>query len=153
MTEAPGTSVVPDKEAPNCHVESVDTDSPAERAGFKPGDIITSFDNKPIEREAFYWEHEGNRAVRLDNWKLVAKGPAGKWELYDMEKDRTEMNDLAGEQPWAADVSPAGDRVAYLSDRSPAARAVVLADLRTGRRVTTREHRGLWAPRGRRVPR
>ena len=41
-----------------------------------------------------FWEHEGNRAVRLDNWKLVSKYPGG-WELYDMNEDRTELNDLA----------------------------------------------------------
>ena len=39
---------------------------------------------RPIEREAIYWEHEGNRAVRVGPWKLVAKGPGGKWELYDI---------------------------------------------------------------------
>ncbi len=49
---------------------------------------------KPI-----YWEHEGNRAVRDGKWKLVAKGVNGPWELYDMEKDRTEMHNLATEQP------------------------------------------------------
>ncbi|HLX62986.1 MAG TPA: arylsulfatase [Planctomycetota bacterium] len=58
-----------------------------------------AFDNKPIERDAIFWEHEGNRAVRDGKWKLVAKGPGGKWELYDMEADRTETQDLASSQP------------------------------------------------------
>ena len=45
-----------------------------------------------------FWEHEGNRAVRLDKWKLVNRN--GKdWELYDMEVDRTESNNLAGKYP------------------------------------------------------
>jgi arylsulfatase len=52
-----------------------------------------------IHRDALFWEHEGNRAVRLGQWKLVAKGPAGPWELYDMAADRTEMNNLATQQP------------------------------------------------------
>jgi arylsulfatase len=43
---------------------------------------------------AICWEHEGNRAVRQGKWKLVSKNPGG-WELYDMEADRTEMNNLA----------------------------------------------------------
>jgi arylsulfatase len=43
---------------------------------------------------AIYWEHEGNRAVRAGNWKLVSRYP-GNWELYDLQADRTEMNDLA----------------------------------------------------------
>ena len=68
--------------------------TPAEGKGLLP-----AFENRPIDREALYWEHEGNRAVRIGNWKSVAKGPAGKWELYDLATDRTEMNDLAAAQP------------------------------------------------------
>jgi arylsulfatase len=45
------------------------------------------------------WEHEGNRAIRVGDWKLVAKGPRAAWELYDLAKDRTEMNDLASKEP------------------------------------------------------
>ncbi|HVW01121.1 MAG TPA: hypothetical protein VHB77_12300, partial [Planctomycetaceae bacterium] len=44
-------------------------------------------------------EHEGNRAVRVGDWKLVAKGPAARWELYDLRADRTELQDLSQEQP------------------------------------------------------
>jgi arylsulfatase len=58
--------------------------------------LVPAFANRPLEREALYWEHEGNRAVRAGQWKLVAKGPAAKWELYDLAADRTEMHDLAG---------------------------------------------------------
>ena len=50
-------------------------------------------------KEPIFFEHEGNRAVRDDRWKLVAKGPAGAWELYDMVADRTETNNLAAQQP------------------------------------------------------
>lgn len=60
--------------------------------------LAPAFSGKPIQRaEPIFWEHEGNRAVRLENWKLVAKHNA-KWELYDIDTDRTEMNDLASEQ-------------------------------------------------------
>jgi len=45
-----------------------------------------------------FWEHEGNAAVRIGKWKLVRNYPA-PWELYDMEADRTELNDLAAQQP------------------------------------------------------
>ena len=48
---------------------------------------------------SLFWEHEGNRAVRAGRWKLVAKGPRGRWELYDMEHDRTELHDLAAAEP------------------------------------------------------
>jgi len=60
--------------------------------------LVPAFDNKKIDREAIYWEHEGNKAIRVGKWKLVSRHP-GKWELYDMEKDRTELNDLAGKLP------------------------------------------------------
>ncbi len=45
-----------------------------------------------------YWEHMGNRAALEGKWKLVSRYP-GKWELYDLEADRTEMNDLVGKMP------------------------------------------------------
>ncbi len=42
------------------------------------------------------WEHEGNRGIRVGDWKLVApfRGP---WELYDLASDRTEVHNLAAE--------------------------------------------------------
>ncbi len=61
--------------------------------------LVPAFDNKPIQRdEGLFWEHEGNRAVRKGDWKLVSRYP-GKWELYDLEADRTEMNDLFEKRP------------------------------------------------------
>lgn len=61
--------------------------------------LVPAFKGQPIDREALYWEHEGNRAVRMGRWKLVAKGPGGAWELYDVKKDRTELHDLAAAHP------------------------------------------------------
>ena len=71
--------------------------------------LLPAFENKPLDREAIYWEHEGNRAIRLGKWKLISKAnkkssfiwdkvdelPLENWELFDMEKDRTEMFDVA----------------------------------------------------------
>lgn len=88
-------------------------------------DTIRGIKSVPIEGESFvaaitsdvcnpertlYWEHEGNRAIRCGKWKLVSEYPGswrtlrpyptgGAWELYDMENDRTELNDLAGSHP------------------------------------------------------
>jgi len=60
--------------------------------------LVPAFDNKKIDREAIYWEHEGNRAVRQGKWKLVSRHP-GKWELYDINADRTELNNLIEKNP------------------------------------------------------
>ncbi|MBP6684195.1 MAG: arylsulfatase [Leucobacter sp.] len=45
-----------------------------------------------------YWEHEGNCGVRKGPWKLVRKF-RHPWELYNMDSDRTELNDLSGIHP------------------------------------------------------
>jgi arylsulfatase A-like enzyme len=51
-----------------------------------------------LKHNELWWEHEGNRAIRVGDWKLVAakKSP---WELYDLATDRTETRDLAAENP------------------------------------------------------
>jgi arylsulfatase len=59
--------------------------------------LVPAFANKPIERDAIYWEHEGNAAVRVGDWKLVRKGRDGAWELYNLKADRTELRDLAAQ--------------------------------------------------------
>jgi arylsulfatase len=48
--------------------------------------------------QPLFWEHEGNRAVRSGNWKLVSMYP-DEWELYDMAADRVERNNLAASRP------------------------------------------------------
>lgn len=50
---------------------------------------------KRAERPFLAWEHEGNRAIRQGNWKLVSKWPENQWQLFDMSRDRSEMNDLS----------------------------------------------------------
>lgn len=46
-----------------------------------------------------FFEHLGNRAVRAGDWKLVADGPAGAWELYDIKVDRGERTNLSDHDP------------------------------------------------------
>ena len=50
--------------------------------------------NNAARQHPLFWEHQGNRAVRQGRWKLVNRH-GDEWELFDMENDRTEMNDLA----------------------------------------------------------
>ncbi|MBI2948049.1 MAG: arylsulfatase [Verrucomicrobia bacterium] len=53
----------------------------------------------PQVREALWWLHEGNRALRAGDWKIVAAGKDAPWELYDLSADRSESRNLAGEKP------------------------------------------------------
>ena len=51
-----------------------------------------------IQRECLWWLHEGNRAVRAGDWKLVA-AKNEPWELYNLATDRAEQINLASQQP------------------------------------------------------
>jgi len=54
----------------------------------------------PLDRDCLWWCHASHRALRMGDWKLVAKNyPKGPWELYDMATDRCEMKDLASTHP------------------------------------------------------
>lgn len=85
---------------------------PPKRKGVKtvPLDGISlrpAFTGAPLERgEPLFAEHETNASVRERNWKLVGESvampdgtQARQWELYDLAKDRTEMNNLAAAHP------------------------------------------------------
>ena len=114
--------------------------------------LVPAFNGKTIDREAIFWEHEGNRALRVGKWKLVAKHPTGKWELYDMDNDRTEMHDLAQSDPqrtsamaaqweaWAKRTSalPWPWKPPY-GRREPGAVAVMAFDLKQGDELARRD--------------
>lgn len=57
--------------------------------------------------EPIFFEHEGCAAIRDGRWKLVRLRNK-PWELYDMQADRTELNDLAKRHP---------ERVRQLAER------------------------------------
>jgi len=64
--------------------------------------MLPNFSGTPTDRGPIFWEHEGNLAVRMGDWKLVStagNNPLGKIELYDLSKDPTEINDLAASNP------------------------------------------------------
>lgn len=51
-----------------------------------------------VERDSLWWLHEGNRALRVGDWKLVAANEQ-PWELYHLSTDRAEQNNLAAAMP------------------------------------------------------
>lgn len=60
--------------------------------------LVPAFKGASIKRtEPIFWEYAGGKAMRNDNWKMVKKN-SGKWELYDLKSDPTEMNDLSTSQ-------------------------------------------------------
>jgi len=67
-----------------------------------PGEGVSlrpAFEGKALARtEPICWEHEGNKAIRDGKWKLVMRHRQ-PWQLFDMEADRTELHDLAEQQP------------------------------------------------------
>ncbi len=46
-----------------------------------------------------FWEHEGNKAIRKGNWKLVKELEDTDWELYDLGNDPSETKNLATKEP------------------------------------------------------
>ncbi|RCS53900.1 arylsulfatase [Bremerella cremea] len=85
-------------------LDVLDIEKPAEWNGQPippaPGkSLLPAFaEDKTIEHDLLWWLHEGNRAIRIGDWKLVAaKGDA--WELYDLRTDRAESHDLAQQHP------------------------------------------------------
>jgi arylsulfatase len=59
--------------------------------------LLPILEGKAPSPRTLAWEHEGNRAIRDGDLKLVAdfRGP---FQLYDLKADRTETHDLAAER-------------------------------------------------------
>lgn len=76
--------------------------------------LLSLISDKESPTRPIFFEHEGNRAVREGDWKLVALRDQ-PWELYDFSEIRTEMSNVAEANPkiverlsaawddWAAD--------------------------------------------------
>ena len=86
-------------------VDLAKADYPADKTPLQGKSLRPIFESGSRDpHEAIFWEHEGNRAVRMANWKLVSRfnrkaKQAGPWELYDLAADRSELNNLLEEMP------------------------------------------------------
>ena len=80
------------RHAPPSHAEIVA--EPLQGKSLRP--IFDGDQREP--HEYLYFHFSNNRAIRVGDWKLTsARG--GPWELYDLDADRTELNDLAKSKP------------------------------------------------------
>jgi arylsulfatase len=62
--------------------------------------LMPAIENKKkVLHEYIFGEHYDNRYVRWKNWKAVKDEQSKEWELYDIDNDRTERNDLSAKHP------------------------------------------------------
>ncbi|MCW9706597.1 arylsulfatase [Fodinibius salsisoli] len=60
--------------------------------------LLPLFKGEAIEREdPLFFNWSDGSAIRTDRWKLVREGE--EWQLFDMQTDRTETNNMADEEP------------------------------------------------------
>ncbi|RYY26967.1 MAG: arylsulfatase [Chitinophagaceae bacterium] len=72
-------------------------------APLKGVSLLPVIQNGTLAHRNLFWEHEGNRAVRSGQWKLVSTYPDNVWHLYDLKNDPTELNDLVMSQSGRAE--------------------------------------------------
>lgn len=68
--------------------------------------LLSLFQEETTENRILIFEHYGNSAIRIGKWKLVGidmfdgnRIREQGWELYDMDNDRSETNDLSEKYP------------------------------------------------------
>jgi len=89
---------------------------PGDKTPLEGISLAPLFRGQTLPPRTLYWEHEGNRAVRAGNWKLVA-GFNEPWTLHDISTDRTETHDLSDQYPdKAASLAAAWDAYATRAD-------------------------------------
>jgi arylsulfatase len=58
--------------------------------------LVSVFAEDRQQERELWFSHGGNYALRQGKWKAVISSDIdGRWQLYNMEEDRTEMNNLA----------------------------------------------------------
>jgi arylsulfatase len=67
--------------------------------GLSGRSVARAFQKDGPVHDFLYFNHNNNRAIRAGDWKLIATGQAGPWELYNLENDRCELRNLAASEP------------------------------------------------------
>ncbi|MEX2566945.1 MAG: hypothetical protein WD431_13455 [Cyclobacteriaceae bacterium] len=67
------------------------------------GSEINTPNLEATDRELF-WEHFGHQAMRSGKWKIISKAPEYEWELYDLENDPTELENLSLKEPQKVEI-------------------------------------------------
>lgn len=85
-----------------CEIANIETPDDLDGISFVPAML----GKKQKRHEYLYWEFKeqgGKQAVRMGRWKGVrlktVQDPGGPIELYDLDKDLAEKNDVAAEHP------------------------------------------------------
>jgi len=95
--------------------------------------LAPAFKKDIVSDRYLFWEHENNKAIRQGDWKLVYKftkydkyenvdtpTPYERWELYNLNDDRTETKNLASKYPdKVKQLADAWERIAWKSKVKP----------------------------------
>jgi arylsulfatase len=85
----------------------IDRQQPMPFEGRSLRQSITSPEDHTDSKRTLFWQHARGKAIRDGDWKLVSQSKQ-PWELYELSKDGTELNDLVDQFP---------DRVAEMKRR------------------------------------
>jgi arylsulfatase len=83
---------------PTC-CELIGVEQPKDIDGISMLPTLLGQEQRQKKHKYLYWELRGQQAIRMGKWKAVRTKPGRKIELYDLESDIAESNDLADEHP------------------------------------------------------
>ncbi|MDH4242090.1 MAG: sulfatase-like hydrolase/transferase, partial [Phycisphaerae bacterium] len=83
---------------PTC-CELIGVDAPGDIDGISILPTLLGKPGKQKKHKYLYWELGGRQGVRMGWWKAVRTNPNQKIQLYDLDKDIGEQNDMADANP------------------------------------------------------
>ncbi|HIJ52889.1 MAG TPA: sulfatase-like hydrolase/transferase [Planctomycetes bacterium] len=83
---------------PTC-CDTLGVDAPGDIDGISILPTLLGKPGKQKKHKYLYWELRGRQGVRMGKWKAVRTNPNQKIQLYDLNKDIGEQNDVADANP------------------------------------------------------